>query len=289
MRAATWLLLLVLLASLPARAELACGDCGARLVDTYYRMPEGRKLCPSCYDRRQPRCTSCGAKIVGSYLILEGARPVCRPCQEGYPACFVCALPVVRGGRRLADGRALCSEHARLAIMDPRQAREVLREAQQAVLATLGAGMRLRHPVDEVRLVDAAALARLMGHAGQGDSHVLGLFRARYVGEERHYTVFFASGLPRERLLTVAAHEYAHAWHSENHGQYARCSNEFREGFAEWVSYRVNQRLAREAELKHLLSQKAGDYIQGLQKFLELERRVGLREVLQAATSRSGL
>lgn len=278
------LLLLFLAASAPALAQPGCSTCGVPIVGRYYRMPDGRTLCPADYDKQLPRCTACGAKITGSYVLLDGSRPVCQTCHKGFPGCFVCSLPVVRGGKSLSDGRQLCQAHARQAILDPARAAAVLKEAEEAVVATFGQSMRLRHPIDEVKLVDAASLAATMGRPGASD--VLGMFRARIRGTERRYTVFFVSGLPRERLLTVASHEYAHAWHSEHHPRYEQCSDRFREGFAEWVAFRVNKRLGRKAEIEHLLAQEHDTYIEGLRSFLDLERREGIMGALQLATTK---
>lgn len=280
---------LLCLAAAPAVAELACAVCGLPLAGTYYRMPDGRKLCADDYDRQLPRCATCGQKIVGAYLILEGSTSVCRPCHDRYPHCFVCGIPVRAKGQKLADGRVLCGPHAATAVNDSERAAALFQQGAAAVVATLGPGMALEHPVDSIKIVDQESLARMLRARGRSGRDVLGLFLLRTRGEERTYHVYLVSGLPPDRLLTVAVHEYAHAWQSEHHDRYADCNDRLREGFAEWVAYRVNKKLGRKAEVQHLLAQQMPDYIEGLRLYLEIERKYGLSGVFRTATTKDRL
>jgi len=283
------LLALVLLVFLvaPSQAQPTCSACGKPLVGTYYRLPDGRQLCPADYERLGPRCVTCGALVVGAYVVLDSRYTVCRACHERYPACFVCGLPAGPSGRRLSDGRALCADHLRQAVLTTSPAEAILHQAEQVVVAAMGAQMRLEHPVDVVRVVDGAALRRLLGRRSQAGSDVLGLFHLQVQGFSRRYTVYFISGLPRERLLTVAAHEYAHAWHSEQNSRYLECSSRMREGFAEWVAFNVNQHLGRQAECDRLLAEKSGPYAEGLRRFLQIERGTGTAAALSLARTRT--
>lgn len=282
-------LLLTFLGASPAVADLTCAACGLPLMGTYYRMADGRKLCADDYDRSLPRCAVCGLKIVTSYLVLEGSTPVCRDCHARFPHCFVCGIPVREGGRRLADARQLCTEHAARAVNDSERGAALFHEAEAAVIATLGPGMALDHPVDTIKIVDQQSLASMLRSRGRSGRDILGLFQLQTRGDERKYSVYLVSGLPPERLLTVAVHEYAHVWQSENHGRYGDCNDRLREGFAEWVAYRVNKRLGRKAEVQHLLAQEMPDYIEGLRLFLEVERKHGLSGVFRTATTRDRL
>jgi len=267
---------LALLGALPVGAQPVCSECGRTLVGTYYRLGDGRVLCPEDHERLGPRCEACGARILGSYVVLDGTHNVCRRCHEGHPGCFVCSVPVRQGGLRLADGRVLCQRHAATAVLDPTEARRVLQAAERAVVRALGEGMRLQHPVDAVKVVGSADLDRLIGRSSSQDGHVLGLFRLQIEGWVRRYTVFFLSGLPEEMLLTVAAHEYAHAWHSERNSRYLETTDRFREGFAEWVAYQANLALGRKSEAGRLLKPQTGAYAVGLRRFLDAQTRRGI-------------
>lgn len=278
-------LFLVLLGVGPVRAQPTCSECGRALVGAYYRTSGGRLLCPQDYQRLGPRCEACSTLIVGGYVVLDGAHAVCRACHEGHPGCFVCSVPVLRGGLRLADGRVVCRNHAREAVLDVAEATRTLQAAERSVVAALGEEMRLQHPMDDVRLVGTADLDRLIGRRSSSAGHVLGLFRLRIEGQARHYTVFFLSGLPRSMLLTVAAHEYAHAWQSERNPRYMEGTERFREGFAEWVAYRVNRALGRKPEAERLLKAQTGVYTVGLRRFLDAQTRRGIPGILDLAGS----
>jgi len=289
MWAAHVVLALVLVAFLaaPSQAQPTCSACGKPLVGTYYRLTDGRQLCPADYERLGPRCITCRALVVGAYVVLDSRHTVCRACHERYPACFVCSLPAGPQGRRLSDGRALCAEHVRQAVLTTSPAEAILHQAEKVVLAALGPEMGLEHPVDLVRVVDGAALKRLLGRRAQAGSDVLGLFHLQVRGFNRRYTVYFISGMPRDRLLTVAAHEYAHAWHSEQNSRYLECSSRMREGFAEWVAFKVNQHLGRQAECDRMLAGKSSPYIDWLRRFLQIEQAAGAAAALSLARTRT--
>ena len=277
------LFLLAFAGGMPAWARPTCSECGKVLVGTYYRMGDGRLLCPQDYQRLGPRCEACGTLIVGSYVVLERTHTVCRPCHEGYPGCFVCAVPVLRDGRRLADGRMLCRRHTRGAVTEAGTARKVLEAAERAVAAALGEDMRLQHRVDAVKVVGSDELRRIIGGRASAAGQIMGLFHLKVQGDARHYTVYFLSGLPEQTLLTVAAHEYAHAWQSERNQRYLECSDRFREGFAEWVAYRANRALGRSTEAERLLASRTGVYAVGLRRFLDAETRRGGSGILDLA------
>ncbi len=283
-----FLVLMGFLASI-VQARPACSACGRPLVGTYYRLDDGRQLCPADYERLGPRCVSCGSLVFGSYVLVDGRHTVCRPCHQRNPACFICGLPSRAPGRRLSDGRALCPEHARQAVLTTSPAEAIMHQAEQVLCAALGPEMRLKHPIDVVRVVDGNTLRRLLGRRAQAGADLLGLFHLQVQGFSRRYTVYFISGLPRERLLVVAAHEYAHAWHSEQNPRYMECSDRMREGFAEWVAFKANQHLGRQAEGDRLLGQKSGPYLEGLRRFLQLEGEVGVTGVLRLARTRMDL
>lgn len=267
-----------------------CDECGRRLDGRYYRTAEGRTLCEADYERTAPRCIICGRIPSGRYRVLAGNRPVCSSCFASYPHCFLCQAPVPPGeGLRLADGRVLCGPDARRALFDATAARLAFHKAREEVLAALGPGMALEHPVDRVQLVDLQTLRSLARRAGFSAEPITGLFRRRQRGPRLDYTVYLLSGLTPERFLTVASHEYAHAWHSENHPDYGAVEAALQEGFAEWVSYKVNQRLGRTGELEQLTAQAAPEYARGLRFFLEVERRHGVQGVFRVARSRTRL
>ena len=263
-----------------------CSACGLLIQGAYYEAG-GRVLCPADYDRQLPHCDTCGAKLAGSYVLVgaEKEQKVCSACSASLPGCSICGLKVPRSGQRLSDGRYLCSSHAQQAIMDPREAAAVVRGAEEVVVAALGPGMRLAHPIDEVLLADRTQLAALHQGPGTSPEGLAGMFQRQTRGTELRYRVYLLNGLPRERLLSVAAHEYAHAWQSENNARFLECSDRFKEGFAQWVAWRVNEHLGRRFERLTLLSNPALVYTQGLRAFTDLGRQEGDAATLRRAAT----
>ena len=93
-------------------------------------------------------------------------------------------------------------------------------------------------------------------------------------------TIYVEEYLPRGLLLGTLAHELAHAWQTEQmlHLKDARV----REGFAEWVAYRVLVARGLTA-LAERATRRDDVYGRGLRHFLNIENRFGFAGVIQHA------
>ena len=121
-----------------------------------------------------------------------------------------------------------------------------------------------------MRLLDKSALHHL-------DAGSRKLCFGLFLREGRHRAIFIEHGLPRIVLLEVLAHEFAHAWQSEQSPPDAPL--EVQEGFAEWVSYKLLESLGCHKRMARIL--KRDDlYGQGLQQVLAWERESGVAGVL---------
>ncbi len=261
----------------------------------------GEVYCTDHYKQALPHCANCGREIHGDYRVVSvEAKPMCLICVKSFPPCFLCATPAdpAKGGTKLADGRPICGPDRATSVSTSEQAAVLFRQAAEEVQAALGPEMKLKVPVKEVRLADVPALIAASKGQYQRSSlmsgRVLGLttlvLKAR--GEKRWTEpaiVHLLSGVPAERMLTVCAHEYAHVWHAENHPNYGKTSAEMREGFAEWVAYKVTQRTQRLRQTAMLEYPAAGPYYEGLQKYLALEKRLGVEGVLRHALTATSL
>ncbi len=233
--------------------------------------------------RRPPQIL---ALIVALVAVAAGAwSPV--GSAPSAPTCSVCGRPVSGQVRRLSDGRLLCATDASRAVLEPEEARRVFWGAVAAVNSALGPEFKLRNRIEAVELVDRSGMRRVASERGQVRGEVaLGLFRFRKQGDLATYTVYLLSGLPRERLVTVAAHEYGHAWHAENNPRYQEVTRSLREGLAEWVAWSTNTRLGRSGELAFMGTQRDPDYVHGLGVFRALERAGGRDAAIRAARTR---
>lgn len=284
-------LALVLLLSLPALAQAPiCSVCGQRFTRGF-QLEDGRKVCAADLDKVSPHCTVCQATIRGNYRVVgEREAPVCDACFDGYPHCFACGLPAAQGSQDLKDGRVLCAFDRKTAVFSDEQAARLFQQAQDEVLKTFGRRLALGVGVGGVHLVDQPTMIGLMEGIEVGGYHraASGLTRIRAVhrGGKRTFEppqVYLLTGLPRSRFLTVAAHEYAHAWHSQRHPDYRTTTRRMREGFAEWVALKVAQKHDRDDETRALLGSADPDYSEGLRACLAIEKKKGVRGVLDYA------
>jgi hypothetical protein len=278
-----------------AEQRLRCVLCGQQLQQGY--RIEGQVYCEQHYQSGLPHCHNCGQLIQGDYRLVGYARkPTCLSCLAGHPTCFLCAAPAdpSRGGEILSDGRPLCGPDRSSAVFAQEQAQQLFAQAALEVQQALGPALQLRVPVQQVRLVDVDELWRVSNGLYEEST----LRRGRVLGlttlvlkrrGQQHWTepatVYLLSGVPAERLLTVAAHEYAHIWQAENHPAYSSTSIELREGFAEWVAYKVAEQAGRQEQMAALDFPGDSMYYQGLSKLLALEARLGVTGTLRYTLS----
>jgi hypothetical protein len=233
-------------------------------------------LCPICH-AQVPVCVACG-KRVGSRRYHNGANGAvyCETCFRGQPRCDACGGVAAPSGHRLHDGRHICADCHATAVYDDTKAGELYGRVLELMARDLGLQLSIRPTLSLVgRDQMLALLAQNKGEDADRPELVFGLFVRR--GRKRAIYVEF--GLPQILMTQVLAHELAHAWQGEN------CpllrDPLFREGFAEWVAYRVL--LALGAVKKVALMEGRSDlYGQGLQAVLGLERAGGTKAVYGA-------
>jgi hypothetical protein len=110
--------------------------------------------------------------------------------------------------------------------------------------------------------------------------HVLGYF----VQAHDESTIYAEACLPRGLLLGTLAHELAHAWQTEQ-GLHLKDAL-LREGFAEWVAYRVLTEGTLSA-LAERATRRDDIYGRGLRHFLNIENRFGYAGVIQRASGQA--
>jgi hypothetical protein len=250
-----WILLCLvfLLPSKPeARANETCHICGSRLgLNVYLFTPRGK-------DQKVQACADCATLTT---------------------SCFICGLPVAKGYMRLADGRILCADDTKTAVLEQDLAEKIFDDVKreiQSMLAQLGS---LPHHNIALHLEAKARLDKTGGNliSAHDDRLLMGLTRTRSDenGKLQH-DVHLLYGLTRERLMVVAAHEYAHTWLHENIRR--KLNDATVEGFCDWIAYRIVS--GKHAEETRVLM--ASDYSQGqLQAFVAAEKEHGFYHVMQ--------
>jgi hypothetical protein len=172
--------------------------------------------------------------------------------------------------------------------------RAISKQARKALSATISGALEIKTPIKEVLLVDVHGLTKAAQNSGHNPNlsggKVLGIATVVMVSSNNRKTmspstVHLLNYVPEDRMLTVSAHEYAHVWHAENHQDYTKTQPILREGFAEWVAYKVAQKFQRQEQMDLMLNPAGGVYYQGLLKFLQIEREQGVSGVLRFATT----
>lgn len=289
-------MMVLLLTLIGAQEPDKCRVCGQVLKVVKHRV-NGQFYCREHWQSGLPSCSTCGKPITKG-IVSAGADGAyhCQDCSKAHPQCYLCASPCdpKSGGRKLPDGRTICGVDYQTAVFDAKKARAIYEQSVRETIATLGQQMALKDPVSEITLVDVQAMAQATNSLPRSDilrGSLLGLTTSRSekigtdVWETPYVTIRLLSGIPRNRLRLVCAHEYTHAWLAHNHPRDRELSREMEEGFCEWVAYKVGQRARLDAELATMLQPGLSPYTTGLKKFLELEKRVGVAGVLRHAVS----
>lgn len=276
-----------------SQGDYHCATCKKEFAKGF--TVKGRFYCPEHVNSALPHCHNCDRAINGTYTQLtEQKYSICDSCRNDFAQCFLCSMPAdpQTGGLDLRDGRAICGQHRKTAVKSTQEAKRLFKQASSEVKDTFGRGLNLKKPVKDVRLVGFSELEGASHKSGHGNGlkagRVLGLTTIVFVtqGSKKWLepaVIHLLNNVPARRMLGVCAHEYAHVWHAQNHDSYSETQPILREGFAEWVAYKVAQRHGRSDQMKLMLNPNGGVYYRGLRKFLELERRRGVDGVLSYA------
>lgn len=230
-------------------------------------------------------CAVCNNRIgLTVYLFRKLGRdekvPVCANCAKLETTCYICTLPIREKGTRLADGRLLCEEDAKAAVLTQDDAEKIFDDVKsdiQSMLARLGS-----LPHHNIRLT-LEAKARLDKNgsnliSAHDDRLLMGLTRSTRgeTGEFEH-RISLLYGLTRERLMVVAAHEYAHAWLHENVRR--KLNQDAVEGFCDWIAYKLISQKNAPFETKVLVD---SDYSRGQSRaFIAAEKEQTFYRVMQ--------
>jgi hypothetical protein len=229
--------------------------------------------CSQCIDRA-PRCSSCGLPIF-DFLRRVAGEPgdYCSHCATEGMICAVCGIPTRTP--TLRDGKWICSQCDQVLVtsrldFDKMFADTVLRMEQLL-------GLKLQR-VPGLQIVAAASIDPERVAHDVPRNELGGVFTRESGGSTM---IDLVAPLTEARARAILAHEVAHAWQSENcpENQGLR----IREGFAEWVSWKVIQGLPDcDRECAKILA-RSDDYGQGFRIFRGLEERHGMAAAIRYA------
>ncbi len=191
-------------------------------------------------------CAVCRETIQGVYHWLENPalpakRIVCDSCTHIENYCFVCQMPVKVGYQKLEDGRFLCEQDSKVAVVSQSDAERIWQEAHRELLKMFS-GSGTAPATITLSLVDQTQLMNLYSRqvSWHDKTTTLGLTQTRIKNRtEFEHTIYVLSAMNPARLAAVCAHEYAHAWLHENVGRERALEVNTVEGFCELVAYKL--------------------------------------------------
>ncbi len=237
-------LIILILLLMPAAVYAKCSFCFSSEESGY--SYGGRSCCESCYYKKTGHksmvCLDCGARVFS----LDSKK------NAGYPQCASCA----------AEG-----------ISDKQSLDEVSRQAK----------LYLKNECAVDLIFDESDL--FFSYPGSGNV-VFGRCKTEKkfrggvcIGSKS--TVYVIKGMSRSRLFFVLCHEYAHVWHNSvnvNSKSVISGADSFKEAFASWAAYKCL--CAAGYGFRTGLYIQRDIYSSGLNKMLELEKKLGSEEAL---------
>ncbi len=210
-------------------------------------------------------CSNCN-KNTSQPFVIKGiagqTATLCPSCYYLVPRCNVCNMPVKEnGGKELSDGRMLCDDDYAVGIFTTQQVEEIFRDTRNELNRLFNRfAMTFPEKNVTVSIVSADRIYELAGRKYDAErASIYGLTKPKFFdakGDEmsdddivkKHqkparieYRVFLLNGLPKSRLMAVAAHEYAHVWQFENLklDRVMELEGKTQEAFCELVAYQM--------------------------------------------------
>jgi hypothetical protein len=190
-------------------------------------------------------------------------------------------LPVKENHVELPDGRYLCARDARTVVLKADDARQICDQVKDDLDRLFSRFTVFPANVD-VTVMDRVDVDSMFSPAGNDfeSPNLLGCLRPDAVNRETRYKMRLMTGLPLAELKATCAHEYSHAWVSENVPKERRktLGRDAEEGFCELVAYLLMDSQQEEGQKKIILQ---NHYTRGqIDLFIEAEKRYGFDQVL---------
>lgn len=257
-----------------------CAKCGNICLDGYYTIDK-YTYCRDCFNK-YARCDICGSLLEGKFLRSKNGKKFCQACINKYPECDNCGYPVGPDGRNLGYSRRLCPDCASVAIFTHKQLAYVY---QDAVAQLRSMGIIITRTVDNLTIMDQKTLEMSYYNTKSKEyvpSGGVGGFYSFSSNERGSASrIFVLDGLSYEKALAVVSHELTHAWQVDNCPMDQRLV--YKEGFAQWVAYKVMLNKGYTDEANLLLSSKDPVYGEGLRFMINVEAYYGVNGAIDYA------
>lgn len=174
--------------------------------------------------------------------IRQVKKHICEKCSKSKTLCASCNLATVpKSQRKLDDGRVLCAQDAKVAVLDEAQARIIYSQVQrdvQDIFKRFG-----KFPGDNitVHLVNQTDFIKEYFRKPSVDKpeELVGLTRTTSEdGTNFNHHIYLLSGLTRGEFEAVCAHEYTHTWLNERFTPARTMNKDTVEGFCELIAWK---------------------------------------------------
>ena len=234
------------------------------------------------------RCAICGQPLGPSFFNFTSPTavdktPACEACAKLKDRCAICRLPVPATARKLEDGRLFCERDFRSGVFDASETRRVFEEVRRDVAGILAGYGVLPDRNITVATASGSELRKLQqtlpsDHDGEG---LLGLTRTESSSGRKpfRHQIHLITGLPRNRLAAVCAHELTHTWIHENVGADRKLEKDTVEGFCELIAYKLMVQRKDDLQRKIILENA---YTRGqINAFVEAENQFNFHRIVK--------
>jgi len=298
-------------AAAAAAGLLRCHMCGTEIPTPgrYYQVEGGKEVyCERCY-LEAPRCSvcnlptaagdidpktgactrclakllrckACGKPILGTFYRFPFGKGIfCAECRNSRHACDLCGVPVGDQHWKYPDGRTICGDCGERAVFNVEAIKNIVRYSRESIERRLGLKVKKPYAVRVEKLSGLSSPTPNSGAKGvAADGALYGRELGMYRLENGKSEIVLLFGMPPDLLYETAAHEYAHAWQTENNLN--NLEQELFEGFAQWVAAEVLREKGFFGALEKLETRTDFPYGTGYQRLKSLHQKA-VMELIQ--------
>ena len=280
-----------------------CTCCGRKIMGPYSQFMDGIVACDSCLRSNFPRCSVCGSPFKKGVQLTDG-RKLCgiHSGRTSLPAANQPAATQQTAGRTAGSGNANTGNTAGsqvdintlASIVSVDQLRPYVAEAQRLITRHVSPKISFSGLKIDTFIVDQNTINLISPYKdvkGVTETQYQYLIRqgktktavaadnGKFCNE---FNVYILGGMHPKEAVSTICHELGHVWQNANCDT-TKFTGRQKEGFCEWVAYKVDKGLGREDQIKQSLDNIYEDYSKGLQFYIDLERKVGVNGVLNYA------
>ena len=223
-------------------------------------------------------CVVCGKGPLRETIYMSKWGPVCGDCEKLPTRCSICGLPVKDGDGHVVtgDGRLICRFDKTNCILTLEQAQALFEQVRGEIVDIYGPQFELKNPDVTVKLFDVDYWSE---RGGRGGLHAFGFASSRPQGDGKFvHEVVMLSGEPRDKMMSVAAHEYTHLWINENCPVRHQIDSDTVEAICELTAYKLMEKKNLPERQKDILE---NPYTHGeIKTLVAVEKRMSTDYVL---------